>query len=181
VALPISGYFCLYCKMYFVKKWMLTLLFIAGSLLTMAQAPDTPAFKKNPVVPSLYLLQADSTTFTQVDMKHQPTLIMYFSPTCDHCQHQWEDMVKHKEALQHIQIIMATYQPFDEMKDFYKKENIASYPNIKMGRDEKFGLPGFFRMRSLPFQALYDRDGKLITTFEGNVKVEKLLEAFNGK
>ena len=181
MALPISGYFCLYCKMYCVKKWMLTLLCVAGSLLAMAQAPDTPAFKKNPVVPSLYLLQADSTTFTQGDVKHEPTLIMYFSPTCDHCVHQWEDMVKNKEALQHIQIIMATYQPFEEMLDFYKKEMIASYPNIKMGRDEKFGLPGFFRMRSLPFQALYDKNGKLITTFEGNVKVEKLLEAFNGK
>ena len=160
---------------------MLTLLCVAGSLLAMAQGADTPAFKKNPVVPSLYLVQADSSTFTKENLKQQPTLIMYFSPTCDHCQHQWEDMVKHKEALKDIQIIMATYQPFEEMEDFYKKEKIASYPNIKMGRDEKFGLPGFFRMRSLPFQALYDKEGKLITTFEGNVKIEKLLGAFNGK
>jgi thioredoxin-related protein len=106
---------------------------------------------------------------------------MYFSPTCDHCQHQWADMVQHKEELKKIQIIMATYQPFDEMEEFYRKEKIASFPNIKMGRDEKFGLPGFYAMRSLPFQALYDKDGKLITTFEGNVKIEKLLEAFAGK
>jgi len=161
---------------------MLILLCTAGSLLTMAQAPDQPAFKKNPVIPSIYLMQVDSTVITQAELKHQPTLIMFFSPTCDHCQHQWADMLKHKEELKNIQIIMATLQPHEELAEFYKKENIASsWPNIRMGRDEKYTLFSAFRMGSLPFQALYDKDGKLITSFEGNVKVEKILEAFKEK
>lgn len=160
---------------------MLTLLFVAGSIWAMAQSPDSPAYKKNPVVPEFTLMRADSSLFAQRELKQQPTLIMYFSPTCDHCQHQWADMVKFKDQLKSIQIIMATYEDFDEMKTFYKKENIASYPNITMGRDEKFKLPPFYQMRSLPYQALYDRNGKLITTFEGNVKIEKMLEAFGVK
>ncbi len=161
-----------------VKKWMLTLACVAGSIWVMAQSPDSPAYKKNPVVPAFALMQVDSSTFMQNDLKQQPTLIMYFSPTCDHCQHQWADMVKHKDQLREIQIVMATYEPFEEMQAFYEKENIAGYPNIKMGRDEKFVLPPFYRMRSLPYLALYDKNGKLITTFEGNVKIEKMLEAF---
>jgi thioredoxin-related protein len=160
---------------------MLTLVFIAGGFMATAQAPDTPAYKKNPTVPSIDLLQVDSSVLNIGQLKQQPMLIMFFSPTCDHCQHQWADMVKNKEQLKDIQIIMATYQPFEEMEEFYKKEQIASYPNIKVGRDTKFALVPFYRMRSLPYQALYDRNGKLITTFEGNVKVEKMLEAFNGK
>lgn len=160
---------------------MFTLLCITGSLWAMAQGPDTPAYKKNPVVPAFFLLQVDSTTITKENLKHQPTMIMYFSPTCDHCLHQWADMIKYKDKLQHIQIVMATYEPFEEMEAFYNKEKVASYPNIKMGRDEKFSLPPFYRMRSLPYQALYDKNGKLITTFEGNVQIEKLLEAFNVK
>jgi hypothetical protein len=90
-------------------------------------------------------------------------------------------MVQYKDKLKKIQIVMATYQPFDEMADFYTKEHLASYPNIKLGRDTKFALVPFYRMRNLPYQALYDKNGKLITTFEGNVKIEKMLEAFNGK
>jgi thioredoxin-related protein len=164
-----------------VKNWMLILLFIAGSILANGQNADTPAYQKNPTVPDIYLIQVDSSTLTKENLKQQPTLIMYFSPTCDHCQHQWADMVQHKDKLKDIQIIMATYQPFEEMADFYKKEHIASYPNIRIGRDTKFALVPFYRMRSLPYQALYDRNGKLITTFEGNVKVEKMLEAFNAK
>jgi hypothetical protein len=48
-----------------------------------------------------------------------------------------------------------------------------------LGRDTKFFLPPFFKIQNLPFQALYDKSGKLITTFEGNVKIDKLLAAFN--
>lgn len=164
-----------------MKNCALTLLALAFSLVTMAQMPDSPAYKKNPVVPGFNLIQVDSSTFTSTGLKNQPTLIMYFSPSCDHCKHQWEDMVKHKKELENIHIIMATYEPFEEMEQFYKDQKIATYKNITMGRDEKFALPPFYRMRSLPYQALYDRRGKLITTFEGNIAIEKLLEAFNGK
>lgn len=160
---------------------MLTLLIIAGGLIVKAQVPDTPAFKKTGTVPELYLIQQDSAIFTKESLQKQPTMIMFFSPTCDHCIHQWEDTEKHKELLKNIQIVMATYEPFEEMQDFYQKRQIATYPNIKMGRDTKFALVPFYRMRSLPYQALYDKDGKLITTFEGNVKIEKLVEAFSGK
>jgi thiol-disulfide isomerase/thioredoxin len=164
-----------------VKKWMLILLIIAGGIMAKAQNADTPAFKKNPSVPEIYLLQVDSSVLTKEKLAKQPTIIMFFSPTCDHCIHQWEDMVKFKDQLKNIQIVMATYEPFEEMQDFYEKRQIATFPNIKMGRDTKFALVPFYRMRNLPYQALYGADGKLITTFEGNVKIEKLLEAFNGK
>jgi thioredoxin-related protein len=159
---------------------MLTLLCAICMFGAIAQT-DTPAYKKYPSVPPFTLLQADSTLFTKNDLKKQPTIIMYFSPTCDHCQHQWADMVKRKEDLQQFQIVMATYQPFEEMAEFYEKEQIASYPNIHVGRDEKYFLPPFYRMQSLPYLALYDKQGNLITTFEGNVKIDKLLDAFKKK
>lgn len=164
-----------------MKKQLLTLLLMAGSLWAAAQGSDTPAFKKNPILPPISLVQVDSSILTVDMLKHQPTLVMVFSPSCDHCKHQWEDMVKHKDQLKNIQIVMATFQPFEEMEEFYKTEKVASYPNIKMGRDEKFTLLSFYRMTQLPFQALYDKKGKLITSFESNVPVDKVLAAFAAK
>lgn len=183
VAAANSIYFCFlpFKKMKQLKNRILVLLFATGSLSAMAQAPDTPAFKKNPTIPELYLIQVDSAVLRKENLKQQPTIIMFFSPTCDHCIHQWEDMEKHKEQLKDIQIVMATYEQFELMAEFYKDRKVAGYPNIKMGRDTDFKLVPFYRMRNLPYQALYDKDGKLITTFEGNVKIEKLLEAFGAK
>lgn len=90
-------------------------------------------------------------------------------------------MEKKMKELKRYQIVMVTYQPFNEMVDFYNEHKIADYSNIKMGRDTKFFLPPFFKIKSLPFQALYDKKGELITTFEGNVDVSKVLEAFAKK
>jgi hypothetical protein len=67
------------------------------------------------------------------------------------------------------------------MKEFYRYYRIAEYPNIKMGRDEKYVLPPFYKMHNLPFLALYDKKGNLITTFEGNQDIHKLLKAFKKK
>lgn len=166
---------------------MINRLFLLILLLTVKLAssqvlpPDSPAYKRFPSVPPFTILQADSTNLSKEHLKHQPTIIMYFSPDCDHCRHQWTDMEKRMKDLKKYQIVMITYQPFEEMVAFYKKEKIASYSNIKMGRDTKFFLPPFYKIQSLPFQALYDKNGELVTTFEGNVKIDKMLGAFKGK
>jgi cytochrome oxidase Cu insertion factor (SCO1/SenC/PrrC family) len=160
-------------------------LLILALMVKLASAqtlpPDSPAYKRFPTVPPFTILQIDSTNLTKEQLKHQPTIIMFFSPDCDHCKHQWADMEKRMKDLKKFQIVMVTYQPFEEMVAFYKEKNIASYSNIKLGRDTKFFLPPFYKIKSLPFQALYDKNGDLVTTFEGNVKIDKLLAAFHKK
>jgi len=163
-----------------MKKGFLIISTLLTVQFCIAQS-DTPAYKRNPVIPQITLLMTDSTNLTNENFKNQPIIIMYFSPTCDHCQHQWEDMVKRMDDLKKFQIVMVTYQPYEDMVDFYKDRNIASYSNVKMGRDIKFVLPPFYQIKSLPYLALYDKKGKLITTFEGNVTVDKLVEAFKTK
>jgi len=143
-----------------------------------------PAYKRFPTIPPFDLLQKDSTHLTKDKLqKKRNTLIMYFSPDCSHCQHQTEEILSAmaSDTLKDVQIIMATYLPFEDMIAFYKKYQIAQYPNIKMGRDEKYFLPPFYRMANLPYLALYNKKGELITTFEGSQKVITLVQAFNSK
>ena len=52
--------------------------------------------------------------------------------------------------------------------------------NIKMGRDTQFFFPPFYKIKNLPFMALYNSTGKLITTFEGTTPMKKLLDSFKG-
>lgn len=158
------------------------LLILLAFTVKMASAqtlpPDSPAYKRFPTVPPFTILQIDSTNLTKEQLKHQPTIIMYFSPDCDHCKHQWADMEKRMNDLKKYQIVMVTHQPFDTMVAFYKDHKLEEYSNVKMGQDTKFFFPPFFRMKTLPYLALYDKHGNLITTFEGNVKIDKMLAAF---
>lgn len=147
------------------------------------QAPTAPAFQRFPNVPPFRLLKLDSSSFlTKEDLKkHRRTIIMYFSPECDHCKHQTEDLLASIDKFKDIDIVMATYQPFGEMKEFYEHYRLVDHPNIMIGRDEKFILPPFYKIQNLPFLALYDKKGELVTTFEGNQKIATILNAFSAK
>jgi thioredoxin-related protein len=140
-------------------------------------------FRKNPGIPAFDLLKTDSSThLTRADIEaKRKTIIMFFSPECTHCQHQTEDIIAAIDSLKDIQIVMATYQPFEEMVAFNKKYSIEKYSNIKMGRDTKYFFPPFYQMKSLPHLALYNDKGNYITSFEGNQKISTLLGAFDEK
>lgn len=161
-------------------KHLFFLFFLIGFTTLSAQESQEPTYKRFPTLPPFSLLGIDSSTvITRDDLpKHRKTLIMYFSPDCDHCQHQTEDLLKKMEQLKKINIVMATYQPFEDMVAFYKRYNIGSYPNIKIGRDTKYFFAPFYQLRNLPYLALYDAKWNLITTFEGNASVDKLMKAF---
>jgi hypothetical protein len=89
-----------------------------------------------------------------------------------------EEILAAIHSLKRVQIIMATYQPFEEMVDFYKKYQLANYPAITVGRDTRFSLPPLYGMTQLPFLALYNKKGMLITTFDGGQTIAKIQEAF---
>lgn len=161
------------------------ILLLSLTIFSSARAQGVPAeapYKRFPTLPPFTLLGVDSSTFTRDDLpKHKKTLIMYFSPECDHCKHQTEDMLKEMNRLKGIQIVMATYQPFEEITAFYKNYNLAAHPNIKIGRDIKYFFAPYYQLMNLPYLALYDAKWDLITTFEGNASVDKLVKAFGKK
>ncbi len=165
-------------------KYSLGFLFLLCSFTLAAQTDSLgDPYKRFPTIPPFNLLQTDSSTHLtrdNIEKKHN-TLIMYFAPDCPHCQHQTEEMLAAMDSLKEVQIVMATYQPFNEMVDFYRKYQLAKYPNIKMGRDVQYFLPPFYNMKSLPYLALYDKKGMLITTFEGSQPIVKLYDAFEKK
>jgi thioredoxin-related protein len=149
---------------------------------TPASLPEAP-YLKNPGFPPIHLLEIDSVHyFTKDDIKkNHKILLMFFSPECEHCKHQTQDILAEIGKFKDIEIVMATFQPFDEMKTFYSYYRIGDHLNIFMGRDEKYMLPPFYRMQSLPYLALYDKKGQYITHFEGNQKVDTILNAFQPK
>jgi thioredoxin-related protein len=147
-----------------------------------AAVPEAP-YLKNPGFPPIRLLQVDSVHFvTKEDIKkNHKILLIFFSPECEHCKHQTSDILADFSKFKDIEIVMATFQPFDEMKTFYTYYRIRDHSNIMMGRDEKYMLPPFYRMKSLPYLALYDKKGQFITSFEGNQKVDTIINAFQPK
>jgi len=154
------------------------LLLLALHVQASAQDQDAP-YLKYPSLPNFSILQEDSTSwFTARDIRRgAPVIIMLFSPECDHCQKQTSLMTKNMSQLRNTEIIMSTFQPLYKMKDFIRQYKLYQYPNVHVGRDVKYFFGPFYRVRTAPFLALYDKNRNLIKVFEGDVKVDRILEA----
>lgn len=139
----------------------------------------TPPFISNPSIPDFSLYQApDSTAFTNEDLhKRRPTLIMIFSPECGHCQHATTLLLQNISHFKNAQILMTTWLPYSEMLAFYKNYKIADYPQITMAWDKKdFFLP-YYRVQSYPGLVVYDKKGKYVKSFSGDIKMQDVWEA----
>jgi thioredoxin-related protein len=159
----------------------LLLLWRALPAQTQTHSAPEPAYLRFPTLPPFKILKVDSSTwYTKDDLKkNRRTMIIFFSPECDHCKHQTQDILAEIDKFKDIEIVMTTFHPFAEMKEFYNYYRLQDHPNIKMGRDEKYFFQPFYDFHNLPFIALYDKKGNYITRFEGNQKVSTLMKAFD--
>ena len=161
-----------------LKTWaFLCLSFLFAPSLS-AQYQVAP-FQQTKTIPPLELQLPDNSLLTREKLKKDmPLILMFFSPGCDHCQHQTEAMIKRMKDLAKYQIVMATYQPIEELQEFNKKYQLQQYPNITTGRDIKYILPPFYRIQNFPYLAFYDKNGNLKGSFEGNLSVDEILKRF---
>lgn len=162
-------------------KLIITFCLSFFSLAAFAQTDSIqPPFKRFPTVPPIQLLLGDSTTkYTKANIpSKKPVLIMLFSPECSHCQHTAEEMIKYKDDLKDIQIIMATLHPLWQMNAFIKDYKLSELKNLVAGKDIYYILPPFYGISSLPYLAMYNKKGSLIMGFEGSMPIQKVLQVF---
>lgn len=165
-----------------MKKYVVGFILLLSSFFAIAQTDSTklPPYQRFPTVPPIQLLLSDSSTIytkAQIPSK-KPVLIMIFNPECEHCQHETEEIIAHRDELKDVQIVMSmiAVQPLSMMKDFISKYHLNEYSNITVGKDIYYIMPGFYDLHNIPFLAMYDKKGDLIEGFEGSLPITKVIE-----
>ncbi|SDC01456.1 TlpA family protein disulfide reductase [Niabella drilacis] len=160
-------------------KYLLLLLITIMSFGT-ARSQSLPPYKQYKTIPSVRLLSADSTGWELKAklQKNKPVMMIIFSPECDHCKHETEELIKNIDKFKDIQIVMATPLPLKEMAKFAAHYKLHQYPNILVGKDYAFALPTYYDIRNLPFHAFYGSNKQLISGFEGSMSVSSILKVF---
>lgn len=165
-----------------MKKLFVLIGLVFTTLFSFSQteADTIPPYKRFPTVPPFKLLEIDSASyFSKTDLKkNEPVLLILFNPDCEHCKHETEEIIKNIDQLKDVQIVMATMMTFDAMKSFYEKYDLHRFSNITVGQDTKYTLPSFYQIRFMPYLAMYNKKGNLITTYEGAMKIEDLIKVF---
>ncbi len=163
-----------------MKRILLVLLLTSAIIPSFAQIDSvTPPYLRFPTFPPINLVLPDSSQFDKEDLDNKnAVMLMLFSPQCEHCKHETEDIIRNIDKFKKITIVMATTMPFDSMKAFAVKYSLANYKNIIVGREKQYFLPVFFNIRNLPFLAFYNRKRELISAFAGSLPIDKILLEF---
>ncbi len=101
-------------------------------------------------------------------------MFFIFSPECGHCQRATEMIVKNMDKFKDIQILMISYFPLGEIRQFYNRYKLGRFSNVTVSRDTKFYFPTFFQVRNFPSYYIYDKNWNFRKFLEGDVTVATL-------
>lgn len=157
------------------SKW----LFVLAGFFLFQNVSGQINFKTFPTLPAYKLVNSNGETFTStsVQRKNVPTVVVYFSPTCSHCQHQAEDITSNMTQFKEAQFLFVTSYPAADTKPFLNQYAIEKFKNIAFGYDSTFAMGQFFLLESLPGVYIYDKKGIFKTFFNTNVKPANLYAA----
>ncbi|MES2649864.1 MAG: redoxin domain-containing protein [Bacteroidota bacterium] len=161
-------------------------LFLAIFICLNARSQDSTkkasiTYKTYTSFPAFPLMALDSSRFNSISVlaKNQPLVVIYFSPTCSHCQHQAEEITSHMNEFKNVKFLMVSSYPITEIKEFATTYAIQRFQNITLAHDPNFSMGQFYELRSLPGIYVYDKKGLFKKNFETNVMADVLWNALN--
>lgn len=156
------------------KLLILVFVFVFSCVLVQGQTDTAVAAKQPAYMPNFRIQMADSSWFTKNDLAAKPTLILYFSPECGHCQIETDTLLSLIKSLKDLQVVMVTSRTTEEMKNFSDRFMLQKFASIKIGSDESRYVTQFYKVKFTPFSALYDKNGKLIKAYEDGIDFNEL-------
>ncbi len=150
------------------------LFILTGFLAVIA----TPKIATAQTLPSFKMKLTNGQLFSDKDLSpNKPTVLIYFSPDCGHCQILTTEVLKKIEYFKKTQIIMVTFLPVNEVADFERKYQIAKYSNIKVGIEiPALYFKNYYKLENTPFTALFDKHKKLIISYQKETPVDDLIK-----
>lgn len=164
-----------------MKQWLaiITLFFYFSASAQKIPNPRPVTFRSFTSFPAFPLYALDSSRFNSISVlnKKEPVVIIYFSPTCSHCQHQVEEITSHMNDFKTVKFLLVSSYAMQDIKEFVNNYALSHFPNFTVGSDPGFSMGQFFEVRSLPGVFVYNKNGKYKTHFETNVLAPTLIKA----
>lgn len=128
-------------------------------------------------LPPFKMMLTNNKVFSAADLpKGKPTILIYFDPECEHCQKLMAELFKKIDQFRKTQIVMVTYKPVSEVIPFEKLHNTKKYNNIVVGTEGlAFYLRNYYGITTLPFTAVYDKNGNLSHSYVKDTSVDDLI------
>lgn len=149
-----------------MRKFFLPVILIITSFTLSAQQ-KVPAFRM--VLSSGKLFHASSLP------QGKPIIVIYFSPECDHCHVLMKEWFKRSGDFSKASVAMITFLPVSSVSLFEREYNTKQHSNIIAGTEgTTFLVRNYYKVLDLPFVALHDKNGNLVSTYSKDIPLNTL-------
>lgn len=105
----------------------------------------------------------------------KPIIVIYFSPECDHCHILMKEWFKQAGNFRKASVAMITFLPLNSVALFEKEYNTKQHSNIITGTEgTTFLVRNYYKVLDLPFVALHDKNGNLVSTYSKDIPLNTL-------
>ena len=155
---------------------ILMILFVGAAHAQSTNNNDTvPPYKKTTKIPEFAILKSDSTWFTNKELPaNKPTVIIYFSPDCGHCQMTAQEFVKEMDKLKNTEMVWVSFHTPQQIGEFAETYKLKQFSNVVLGRDPNYKIPVFYKIQFTPFIAVYDKKGDFLNAYPQGTSPETI-------
>jgi thioredoxin-related protein len=152
-------------------RWLLILFYVTVAISSLAQKPQVK-------LPPFQIVQENRKLFKAQSLPMgKPIMVIYFSPDCDHCKLFMKELLQRAPKLKKASLALITYEDINKVKAFNKEFNLHKYPNIYIGTEgSAFFVRDYYKVLTMPFVALHDKNGDLIQSFQQDIPINTLME-----
>jgi len=155
-----------------------TLIFIAVFFLIACSRPkkenvsEAVAQSELPVL-QITLLEGKAINIDSLSGK---TVLFFFSPDCDHCQREAEDIREHLNAFKDYSLYFIAARGSGEIDAFAKKYQLSDISNVHFAHAEVPEVVKAMGAIGTPTLYIYSDDKRLVKKFENETDVEEIIK-----
>jgi len=147
--------------------WLLPILLLVSCI-----------YKRKPEIPPINLLMLDSVSTFNLDKipDGKPSVFIFFSPDCEHCQRETSGILNKMDSLSNLNLYFITIDPIERLRAFNKVYDLSKYPNIILGQDYSISFPRYFKRVTIPCTIIFDQDRILRARLNGETTASQIVE-----
>jgi protein-disulfide isomerase len=130
-------------------------------------------------LPTISLRGLDSTGVT-LTQKSQPTVLFYFDPHCEHCQHEATELKKQSQDFKNAQLLWLSTERLWVLRAFEKEYGLQKkIPSLTIAQISPQEAAQQFGFRTVPTILIYDAEGNLAKKYVGETKMDAIIKYLN--
>ena len=128
-------------------------------------------------IPSFQLPDLQGNIISNKSLQtNKSTLFLFFDPECGNCEEEFLQIKKHQDFLLDCQMVFISTLPEDLILNFLERIDFQPTANMFVLCDKEAKLLKTMNVKGVPSTLIYDKNGKLIKNYAGQVKVETLIK-----